>query len=254
MSGGDSTGFDEWTESTALLGQHRRISDPTAADATAALAYKSGYISQRLEVVLSQCQTDGEIDREMWDDFEIHRRSADTYMNQYLDCLQQVQEQRSGHVREIDDLDDGVPPTGKRAPDSSVVTRKEWRLKISRDALARDLLAMHETLEFLKMRTAPPPRKGALSISALTISAATLGCILWRNSHRKEAIGVLAADVAGVACYYSSEMWKWLRTRSIEHVQENVEALFRRLNRGEVDEQNRGLHGMSPWMVDQFRK
>ena len=111
MSASDSTGFDESTESMALLGQHKRIPDPTAADATAALAHKSGYVSQRLEVILSQCQTDSEIDREMWDDFEIHRRSADTYVNQYLDCLQQVHEERSGNVYEID-FDDEVPPTG----------------------------------------------------------------------------------------------------------------------------------------------
>jgi hypothetical protein len=63
-----------------------------------------------------------------------------------------------------------------RAPDSSVidVTREEWRLKISRDSLARDLLAMHETLEFLKMRAAPSSSRGDLSISVLSISAATL--------------------------------------------------------------------------------
>ena len=81
------------------------------------------------------------------------------------------------------------------------------------------------------------------------------GCILWRNSHRGEAIGVLAADVVGVACYYSSEIWKWLRTESIERCQEKVEALLRRLNNGEVDERNGGdLRGMSFRMVDHFRK
>ena len=81
------------------------------------------------------------------------------------------------------------------------------------------------------------------------------GCILWRHSHRGEAIGVLAADVAGVVCYYSSEIWKWLRTESIERSQEKVEALLRRLNKGEVDERNGGdLRGTSFWVVDHFRK
>ncbi|OQU93695.1 hypothetical protein CLAIMM_00174 isoform 2 [Cladophialophora immunda] len=255
MSGDDSTGFDEWTESTALLDQRRMISDPTAGDATAALAYKSGYVSQRLEVVLSQCQTDGEIEREMWDDFEIHRRSADTYMSQYLDCLQQVHEERSGHVYEIDDFDDGVPPTdvAARATDSSVATRKEWRLKISRDSLSRDLLAMHETLEFLKTRTAPSPSKGGLPVSAFSFSAATLW-VLWQNSDYRDAIIALATAAAGVAYHYSSEMWKWPRARSIEHCQEKTEALFRRLSKGEVDEKDRGLRSISLWMVDQFRR
>lgn len=112
MSADGLTVFDESAESMALLGQHKRIPDPTAANATAALAYKSDYVSQRLEAVLSQCQADSEIDREMWDDFEIHRRSADTYMNQYLDCLQRVHEERSGRVYEIDDFGDEAHPTG----------------------------------------------------------------------------------------------------------------------------------------------
>jgi hypothetical protein len=112
MSTGDSTGFDESTESMALLGHYKRIPNPTVADATAALAPKGSYISQRLEVVLSQCQTDSEIDREMWDDFEIQRRSADTYMNQYLDCLEQVREEPPGRVYEIDDVNNEVSPTG----------------------------------------------------------------------------------------------------------------------------------------------
>jgi hypothetical protein len=33
-------------------------------------------------------------------------------MKQYLDCLQQVHEERSRHVYEIDDFDDEVPPMG----------------------------------------------------------------------------------------------------------------------------------------------
>jgi hypothetical protein len=112
MSACDSAGFDGSAESMALLGQHERIPDPTAADAATALAHKSGPVSERLKVVLSQCQTDSEIDREMWDDFEVHRRSADTYMSKYLDCLQQVHEERPGRVSEIDDFGDEVPPTG----------------------------------------------------------------------------------------------------------------------------------------------
>jgi hypothetical protein len=55
------------------------------------------------------------------------------------------------------------------------MTRKDWRLKISRDSLVRDLLAMHETLEFLKRRDAPLPRgKGTLRIVATSIFATTM--------------------------------------------------------------------------------
>jgi len=159
-----------------------------------------------------------------------------------------VHEERSGNVYEID-FDDKVPPTdvAALAPDSNGmgVMREEWRLKISRNSLTRDLMAMYETLEFLKTRAAPSPSKGYFPISALSIFAVTLGCILWRNSHRREAIGVFAADVAGVVCYYS-EIWKWLRTDSIKLCKEKVDALLRHLNKGEVDEGD--LCGMSFWI------
>jgi hypothetical protein len=70
-----------------------------------------------------------------------------------------------------------------------------------------------------------------------------------------EGIGVFAITGAGVACSYSSDIWKWLRTKSIEGCQKKIEALHRRLNKGEVDEQSMAdLHGRSFWMVDQFRK
>jgi hypothetical protein len=115
MSAEVSTGFHESAESMALLGQHKQIPGPAAADATAVLAPNSGYVSQRLELFLPQCQGNSEIDREMWDDFEIRRRSVITYINQYLDCLQQVHKARSRHVYEIDELDDEASHTSTSA-------------------------------------------------------------------------------------------------------------------------------------------
>lgn len=53
-------------------------------------------------------------------------------------------------------------------------TREEWRLKISRDSFARDLLAMDETLEFLKTRVRPPPRKEVFPMPALLIPSGIL--------------------------------------------------------------------------------
>ncbi|KAH6608419.1 hypothetical protein Trco_001765 [Trichoderma cornu-damae] len=231
------------TEDMALLGQHGRFPDPSVADATGALTYRSGYVSQRLELVLSQCQTDDEIDRELRDDFEVHRRSANRYMNQYLDCLRRVCEERSRHVYEInDDFEVEAPATmelAAREPDSGV-TREQWRLKISRDCLTRDLLAMQETLEVLKGRADRSPRKSALPISAVSFSTGALSLMLWRSSHPVGAVSLVLANAAAAACcYYSSEVQKWRRVEQIMHYQENIQALQRRLSRGEVDEWNR---------------
>ncbi|OHF01532.1 hypothetical protein CORC01_03288 [Colletotrichum orchidophilum] len=156
------------SEAVALVGQPNLIPDPTMADSTSALVRYSGGFSQRLQVILSNCQTETETERELWDDVEIHRRSADMYMDQYLDHLQKVHAERPRHVHTIENSDDEVSTMGLNSAD---MTREQWRLMISRDSLARDLLAMHETLEYLKPRAAPSPRQGVLAASALSTSA-----------------------------------------------------------------------------------
>lgn len=99
-------------ESIALLSQYEQLPNPTASDSTPVLGRQSGQLSPRLEVILSQCQTENEIDREMWDDFEVHRRFADTYLKQYLDYSELMHAQRSRHVHEINEFDDENIATG----------------------------------------------------------------------------------------------------------------------------------------------
>ncbi|KAI8713757.1 hypothetical protein NCS52_01221200 [Fusarium sp. LHS14.1] len=257
MSADNSSRLDEPAERMTLLGQRKRDTSPAALDATVALARQGDFVSHRLEVLISKCQTDGEIDRELWDDLEIHRRSANTYIDQYLDSLQQVHEGRR-NVYEVEDVHDEAFPTdlAVRSPDSGVssMTRVEWRLKISSDSLVRDLLAMRETLEFLKRRI-PEPSKRSLSIGALSVSASIV-VIMWSDWYPVEALGLLTMNMASLAVYYSSPvMLGWLRTESIERYQGKVEALLRRLKKNELDEENReGLSGMWCWMVEQFRK
>ncbi|KAL2671536.1 hypothetical protein Neosp_014126 [[Neocosmospora] mangrovei] len=171
MSADNSSRLDEPAERMTLLGQRKRDTSPAALDETVALARQGDFVSHRLEVLISKCQTDGEIDRELWDDLEIHRRSANTYIDQYLDSLQQVHEGRR-NVYEVEDVHDEAFPTvvDLAVRGVSSMARVEWRLKISSDSLMRDLLAMHETLEFLKRRI-PEPSKRSLSIGALSVSA-----------------------------------------------------------------------------------
>ncbi|KAH7342969.1 hypothetical protein BKA65DRAFT_587255 [Rhexocercosporidium sp. MPI-PUGE-AT-0058] len=242
MSVDNSTAFNEWGKRMPL------VPDPAASDAT------SLDISTRLKLVLAQCQTDSEIDRELWDDFEVHRRSADTYINRYLDCLAQVHEERSRQVYENKDSENEALPTDTdmvargQELDAAGLTRVKWRLKIMSDSLSRDLLAMHETLELLRKRaSSPSPKKPSPCLC--------MDFILWQHSYRVGALGVVTTNVAGVTCYYSFEIWGWLRIDSIQRGQRVVQALLRRLKRGELDEQNRvDLESMSFWMVDRFRK
>ncbi|KAJ4156261.1 hypothetical protein NW754_007885 [Fusarium falciforme] len=175
MSADNSSGLDEPAERMTLLGQREQDTNPTAVDATAVLTRQGEFISKRLEDLISQCQTDGEIDRELWDDLEIHRRSADTYIDQYLDSLQQIREER-GNIYEVEDTHNETYPTdvAVRNPDpgAPTMTRAEWRLKISRDSLSRDLLAMYETLDFLKTR--PDLTASGWAIAVLAASASVV--------------------------------------------------------------------------------
>lgn len=112
MSATGSMGFHEpVAENTVILRPQSTIPNPTVVQALAALTAKIGCVSRRLEELLSSCQSDGEIDRLLWDDLEVLRRSADRYMNQYLDDLEQVHKQQVRHVYEVDNFDDD-PPTG----------------------------------------------------------------------------------------------------------------------------------------------
>ncbi|KAK4063985.1 uncharacterized protein Triagg1_9313 [Trichoderma aggressivum f. europaeum] len=148
----------------------------TPPNVTTALVSRDFYTSPRLQAIISQCQTDDEIERELWEDFEIHRRRADRYLNKYLDCKQLAYDE--GRISEVDDSIEENPVDPYRSihvqefstqgdadirmnvgliareayPNAANVTEPHWDLKISSDGLHRDLLAMQETLDFLKRR------------------------------------------------------------------------------------------------------
>lgn len=196
----DSTSLHGLAESMSLLHQAEYNSGATAEDLSVATApvQQDFRVPQRLEVAISQCVNEVEIERELWDDLDIQHRSATSYMRQYLDCLQQNHSRHSGRVEEIDDFDnkaspmamDTVQPWQQRKKNLAVMTdfaarevesnattttREEWRLKIACDSLVRDLLAMQETLECLKLwYDAPSQTKSVLLPSVSSIGATAL--------------------------------------------------------------------------------
>ncbi|KAK1248013.1 hypothetical protein MKX07_000901 [Trichoderma sp. CBMAI-0711] len=115
-------------------------------------------------------ETDDEVNSELRDDYEVHRRSAEMNLNEYLDILRRVHvEERSKSIYEIFDSQDKAPSpvvaVQMREDLSSNVpsrTREQLRLKVLHDSLSRDLLAMQETLELLSARR---PRKAKESSS-----------------------------------------------------------------------------------------
>lgn len=89
------------------LRQHQRIPESTTAVSPLTLHHNTGEVSTRLQNVLSQCQTEEDIRRELWDDFEIHRRSADTHLHRYLEHQHKVHaEGRPNRVHEIKDSEE----------------------------------------------------------------------------------------------------------------------------------------------------
>lgn len=64
--------------------------------------------------------------------------------------------------------------------------------------------------------------------------------IKWRNLQLLETLGVLAVNAFSLGAYYSSpKMRKWLRKKSIEDHEGKIEGLLRRLNRNELNEEDR---------------
>ncbi|KAF6827854.1 hypothetical protein CPLU01_08873 [Colletotrichum plurivorum] len=228
----------------ALLGQHEQIPEPTTALSPYATPHSSE-ISHPLQVIISQCQTETEIQRELWDDFEIHRRSAAMHLRLYLDHLQKTHAERPRHVYEFEDSeDDETIPMG--------TTREQWRLKIARDTLSRDLLAMQETLEMLTTRAPFSPSGRVLHASTLSASAVVL--LLWESSHGREALVIVAAYVAGFIGYNWSSVWKSFEAVAIGSCRRKIEELHRRLPLHRVDERDpESLQG-SFGLANFFRK
>ncbi|PTB74209.1 hypothetical protein M440DRAFT_1403566 [Trichoderma longibrachiatum ATCC 18648] len=238
MAGNGSTAFDDIV---LRLGQQ-----PRAANTAASFDLKESHYPERLHAALSQCQTKDEADRELRDDYEVHRRSADRNLDLYLDALRRVHaEERSSYIHEICPSKENTSTTAvalemrdlnSNAPE---MTREQWRLKVLCDSLSRDLLAMQETLELLDTRK---PRKGEQSCSKWELfmprfwfCVSLLNPVLWAMYLYKRAYGLLVYGDA--SC--SLMKWKWPRPKRIESYQERVNLLYRLLHKGQLGERNR---------------
>ncbi|KAH0495444.1 hypothetical protein TgHK011_008996 [Trichoderma gracile] len=237
MAGNGSTACDDIV---LRLGQSSRSHDRPAGS-----EWRGPRYPERLHDTLSQCQTEDEVDRELRDDYEIHRRSADMNLNQYLDVLRQVHaEERSKSIHEVFNAQEKDPSTvvavemrdlGSNAPSR---TREQWRLKVLRDSLSRDLLAMQETLELLSARKPRKMRESSsrwdLFIPRLWFCVGLLNPFLWAMCLYKGAYGLVMYGDA--TCFL--EMRIWPRPRRIESYQERINNLYRLLHKGQVGERN----------------
>lgn len=209
----------EQSRDALLSRQHKNTSFPGHDDLT---MLGSTSTCKEHDVATSFYRTSLEKDRdqELLDNLEIYRRSAVTYLNQYLDCLRLVHEQRPSLVSEVNS-DQGcgvITHTGKSAlkyilifppihfhlpprsrknslpisnsasivpdlalrehdldTDTTGWTREQWRLKVYRDSLLRDLLAMEEALDVLgKQATNQPQRQSLIPGSFFGVSTGAL--------------------------------------------------------------------------------
>ncbi|KAL6697681.1 hypothetical protein J3F84DRAFT_369672 [Trichoderma pleuroticola] len=223
-----------------------------APNVATALVSRDFYTSPRLQAIISQCQTDDEIERELWEDFEVHRRRADRYLNDYLDCLQLVYDE--GRITEVDDSTEENPEDPYRSliarefyPNTATLTEPQWDLKISFDKLNRDLLAMQETLELLKRRE--PRGKFILNnivypVAKISVAATFhLGLLcrsynLWRDHYYGVAACWFGANIIPAGSYYSW-MRNGVRPMTIGGCQQKVLALYTDLKRRQLNERNR---------------
>ncbi|KAL7910001.1 hypothetical protein GGI35DRAFT_447615 [Trichoderma velutinum] len=235
-------------ENRGLLGHHTQ-----PPDAITSIAPKGLRVYPRSQITPSLGQSDNEIDRWLWDNFEVRRRSADWYMNKYLDCLQGVPDEQSRHLCGMNDSVDAAPPTDVAIQEPHATNRAgtKSRLEISCESLSCDLVAMHETLGQLKRRQLQR-RRSVFPIYVSFVASSILSYILCTYAYPWRAAGIFVAANAGIVLCYYSKIWNWHRTIQIGSCQEKVRTLYWSVRRGELGEQNRGnlKEGLLDWNVD----
>ncbi|KAH7303025.1 hypothetical protein B0I35DRAFT_447371 [Stachybotrys elegans] len=237
---------DDQAETTALLFSLQSGSrSPKPCNTMAISTYMNNRTSERLQLILSQCETLGDIDSEMWDDFEIHRRGAETYLNQYIDALEKTHKVRGRYVWEDNSGDEEtLPPAdvalGQPHSDPEALVREQSRLNISHDSLEWHLRAMQETLGFLKSRLVRSTCKPASHFAAASTTVVATASWLYFESSIFPVMPFVWVTGMGIIGYcYKDTATEWIQKRIMRWRQEIVEDLLKKLYQDKIIEADR---------------
>ncbi|EEU41430.1 uncharacterized protein NECHADRAFT_83503 [Fusarium vanettenii 77-13-4] len=108
---------------------------------------------------------------DIWELFEVYRRSANRYLNQYFDCLDRLRASSAdisagGRSQEI-------AIRGNSEGESDV-----WLLKISHDSAVRDLVALDKILDKAKSEGKPRGRDISPALKLWTFTCSILALII----------------------------------------------------------------------------
>ncbi|KAM6519223.1 hypothetical protein FALCPG4_012870 [Fusarium falciforme] len=176
---------------------------------------------------------------DIWELFEVYRRSANRYLNQYFDCLDRLQassaDMNAGGrsqvaIRENSDAEGDV-----------------WLLKISHDSAVRDLAALDKILDKAKGEEKPRVRdvSPAVVLWTCTCSVLALGLpkkVPWALLQ----VSALAGTLAGALLLIFRIVRKPPRVNRLDPVQHKVRDLIRLFEQGAMRQRDRGEVLISP--------
>ncbi|KAJ4183799.1 hypothetical protein NW767_013457 [Fusarium falciforme] len=222
---------NEVDEVTALAGPHQQ---QVGARRASAVPFWNA---------VSPTENEGDI----WELFEVYRRSANRYLNQYFDCLDRLRASSA-------DMNAGGRSQEVAIRENSDAEGDVWLLKISHDSAVRDLDALDKILDKAKSEEKPRVRdvSPAVILWTCTCSVLALGLpkkvpsVFFQVPWALLQASALAGTLAGALLLIFRIVRKPPRVNRLDPVQHKVRDLIRLFEQGAMRQRGRGEVLISP--------
>ncbi|KAF4459649.1 hypothetical protein FALBO_13587 [Fusarium albosuccineum] len=148
--------------------------------------------------------------------FEVYRRSANRYLNQCFECLDRL----PASSTELNAYSRSQVSTRE----GSEAERNVWLLKISHDSAVRDLTVLDEILDKAKEQEKPPERTVSPSIAAWTFACSILAFAV---PHKISSAIFKVGALAGALLFTFGLLRKPPRVSRLGPVQHKIQGLIR---------------------------
>ncbi|RBR18861.1 hypothetical protein FVER53590_11660 [Fusarium verticillioides] len=168
--------------------------------------------------------------------FEVYRRSANRYMNQYFECLDRLP--ASGTELNAYSRSQEVSTR-----EGSEAERNVWLLKISHDSAVRDLTVLDEILDKAKEQEKPPGRTVSPGAAVWTFACSILA---FAFPHKVSSVMFKVGALAGALLFTFDLLRKPPWASRLGPVQHKIQGLIRSFEEGTMRHRDRGEVLVSP--------
>ncbi|KAJ4217611.1 hypothetical protein NW759_008919 [Fusarium solani] len=177
---------------------------------------------------------------DIWELFEVYRRSANRYLNQYFDCLDRLRASSA-------DINAGGRSQEIAIRENSEAEGDVWLLKISHDSAVRDLAALDKILDKAKSEEKPRGRAVSPVVALWTFTCSVLALAI----PKKVASAFFEfGALAGALLLTFRIVRKPPRVNRLDPVQHKVRDLIRLFEQGAMKQRDRGEVLISPVDLD----